>query len=134
MPVILLIQAQCLLTVSLKMKETLPPNPKKRVAYLETLKELLADVLVNDQHLLVFIDEAHIHLDTNEGYGWSIAGERAWISSSSPGRAKVSFYGLYLYTLGETRIWPYVCANGDNQATAQILCPLSIYGSGCERM
>lgn len=89
-------------------------NPEKRKAYLETLKALLEDLLFNDQHLLVFIDEAHIHLDTDEGYGWSIAGERCWISSSSPGKAKVSFYGLYLYNLGETRIWPYDCANGDN--------------------
>ena len=89
-------------------------NSQKRAAYLETLKGLLADLLVNDQHLLVFIDEAHIHLDTDEGYGWSISGERSWISSSSPGKAKVSFYGLYLYNLGETRIWPYACANGDN--------------------
>jgi len=89
-------------------------KPEKRKAYLETLKGVLEDLLVNDQHVLVFIDEAHIHLDTDEGYGWSIAGERSWISSSSPGRAKVSFYGLYLYNLGETRIWPYDCADGDN--------------------
>lgn len=89
-------------------------KPEKRKDYLETLKGLLEDLLVNDHHLLVFIDEAHIHLDTDEGYGWSIEGERFWISSSSPGKAKVSFYGLYLYNLGETRIVPYDCANGAN--------------------
>ena len=35
-------------------------NPEKRKAYLETLKGVLEDLLFNDQHLVVFIDEAHI--------------------------------------------------------------------------
>lgn len=71
-------------------------------------------MLSNDNDLLVYIDEAHIHLDTDEGYGWSICGQRAWISSCSPGKAKVSFYGLYLYNFGQVRIWAYDRANGDN--------------------
>ena len=60
------------------------------------------------------MDEAHIHLDTDEGYGWTIKGKRAFISSSSPGLRKVSFYGIYLYNKGETRIYPYLYANGEN--------------------
>lgn len=59
------------------------------------------------------MDEAHIHLDTDEGYGWTIKGKRAWISSCSPGRKKVS-YGVYLYNQSETRIYPYLCADGNN--------------------
>lgn len=89
-------------------------NPDKRAGFLEELKALLQDLLENDNHLLIYIDEAHIHLDTDEGYGWSIKGERFWISSSSPGKAKVSFYGLYIYNRGEVRILPYDCANGLN--------------------
>ena len=46
---------------------------------------------------LIYVDEAHIHLDSDQGYGWSIKGERFWVSSSSPGLEKVSFYGVYLY-------------------------------------
>lgn len=88
-------------------------NPKKRLAYLEVIKSLMKAALDQD-HLLMFIDEAHIHLDTDEGYGWSIKGERFWVSSCSPGLEKVSFYGLYLYNLGEVRIWPYGRGNGDN--------------------
>lgn len=72
---------------------------KDREEYLENLKLLLEKTLKQD-HLLIYIDEAHIHLDCEEGYGWSIKGERFWVSSSSPGRAKVSFYGVYLYNLG----------------------------------
>jgi transposase len=85
-------------------------DPNKRAAFLEKLPRLLDDAL-HDRCLLVYIDEAHIHLDTDEGYGWSIKGERFWVSSSSPGLAKISFYGLYLYHLGEVRIFPYDCAN-----------------------
>jgi hypothetical protein len=88
-------------------------NTDKRLAFLDTLKDLLNKAL-HDQHLLVYIDEAHIHLDTDEGYGWSVKGERFWVSSSSPGRTKVSFYGVYLYNLGQVKIVPYDQANGNN--------------------
>ena len=85
-------------------------NPAHRAAFLEKLKGLLDDAL-HQRALLVYVDEAHIHLDTDEGYGWSIRGERFWVSSSSPGRQKVSFYGLYLYNLAQVRIFPYQSAN-----------------------
>ncbi len=93
-------------------------KPKKRLAYLEVFQDLLKTALGQD-HLLVFIDEAHIHLDTDEGYGWSIKGKRFWVSSCSPGLKKVSFYGIYLYNLGTVRIWPYDKGNGGN--TIQVL-------------
>ena len=64
-------------------------NSKKRAEFLENLKNLLDNALHKD-HLLIYIDEAHIHLDSDEGFGWSIKGERFWVSSSSPGKAKVS--------------------------------------------
>lgn len=81
-------------------------NTAKRGEYLERLEVLMQDALDHD-HLLVFMDEAHIHLDTDEGYGWSIEGERFWVSSSSPGLAKVSFYGVYLsITLGKSGCFP----------------------------
>lgn len=34
-------------------------------------------------------------------------GERFWVSSCSPGLEKVSFYGLYLYNLGQVRIFAF---------------------------
>lgn len=39
--------------------------------------------------------------------GRSIKGERFWVSSCSPGLEKVSFYGLYLYNLGQVRIFAF---------------------------
>ena len=65
------------------------------------------DDALHQKRLLLYIDQAHIHLDTNLCYGWSIQGERFWVSSSSPGRKKVSFYGVYLYNQATTRIFPY---------------------------
>ncbi len=43
-------------------------NPQKRAVFLETLQALLDEAL-HEQCLLVYIDEAHIHLDADEGYG-----------------------------------------------------------------
>ena len=85
----------------------------KRAEFLETLEGLLGKAL-QQGHLLIYIDEAHIHLDTDEGYGWSVKGERFWISSSSLGRTKVSFYGVYLYNLAQVRIFPYEKADHFN--------------------
>ena len=81
-------------------------NSEQRANFLETITKLLDDAL-HQKRLLIYIDEAHIHLDTDEGYGWSIKGERFWVSSSSPGRKKVSCYGVYLYNQATTRIFPY---------------------------
>ena len=64
--------------------------------------------------LLVFCDEAHIHLDADLGYGWAKRGLPFWIHSSSPGLQKTSFYGLYLYNYQSVRIWAYPRANGDH--------------------
>jgi transposase len=98
-------------------------NPDQRTAFLKTLEELLDDAL-HERCLVVYLDEAHVHLDTDEGYGWSICGQRFWVSSSSPGLAKVSFYGLYLYNLGQVRIWPFEQANQEN--TVEVLKRLRV--------
>lgn len=88
-------------------------NSKRRTEFLEKLKGLLDDALQNG-HLLIFIDEAHIHLDSDEGYGWSVKGERFWVSSNSPGKAKVSFYGVYVYNYAKVKIFPYSKADQFN--------------------
>ena len=88
-------------------------NPVKRQNFVETLTPLLQEA-TRGERTIIYIDEAHIHLDTDEGYGWSIAGERNWVSSSSPGLAKVSFYGVYIYNQGQVQIYPYKKANTEN--------------------
>src|SRR4051812_39438051 len=87
-------------------------DPERRQAFIERVRDLLAGAQ-RDQHLLVYVDEAHIHQDADLGYGWGERGQRFFVASSSPGlSAKQSFYGLYLYNEGEVRLWPYPRANG----------------------
>jgi transposase len=89
-------------------------NPQKRQAFIEQLKPLLEEASVSDDALLVYMDEAHIHQDTDLGYSWSVQGQRLWVNSTTPGLSeKVSFYGLYLYSESQVRIWPYERANGE---------------------
>jgi transposase len=88
--------------------------PERRQAFVEQLQDVLAGAQ-HDRHLLVYVDEAHIHQDADLGYGWAKCGERFLVASSSPGlSARVSFYGLYLYNEGQVRLWPYPRANGEH--------------------
>lgn len=88
-------------------------DPQQREAFVEKLQSILA-LATEGKEQIVYVDEAHIHLDTDEGYGWTVKGKRAWISSNSPGLAKVSFYGIYFYNQGQVKILPFERANGDN--------------------
>jgi transposase len=89
-------------------------DPEQRQAFIERLQDVLAGAQ-RDQHLLVYVDEAHIHQDADLGSGWAERGQRLWIASSSPGlSARVSFYGLYFYNEGQVRLWPYRRANGEH--------------------
>ena len=89
-------------------------DPERRQAFVAQLQSVLEGAQ-RDRHLVVYVDEAHIHQDADLGYGWAERGERFWGASPSPGlSARVSFYGLYLYNEGQVRLWPYPRANGDH--------------------
>jgi transposase len=89
-------------------------NPERRESFVEQLQGLLAGAQ-RDRHLLVYVDEAHIHQDADLGYGWAERGQRFWVASTSPGlSARVSFYGLYLSNEGQVRLWPSPRANGEH--------------------
>jgi len=94
-------------------------DPERRQAFIERVRDLLAGAQ-RDQHLVVFLDEAHLHQDCDLGYGWGERGQRFWVASRSPGlSARVSFYGLYLYNEGQVRLWPFARANGGH--TVEVL-------------
>ena len=93
-------------------------DPEKRALYLKQLEPLLQQA-TRQEKLIVYIDEAHIHQDTDIGYGWSTKGDRLLVSSHSPGFAKVTFYGVYYYNEGQVRIWPY--PRGNKQHTVNVL-------------
>lgn len=85
---------------------------QRRAAFVEQMRPVL-DGAQRDQHVLVYLDEAHIHQDADLGYGWGERGKRFHVASTSPGlAARVSLYGLYLYNDGQVRLWPYARANG----------------------
>src|SRR3954466_2854492 len=72
-------------------------DPAQREAFGGQLQGVL-DGAQHDRHLLVYVDEAHIHQDADLGYGWAERGQRFWVASRSPClSARVSFYGLDLY-------------------------------------
>jgi transposase len=90
-------------------------DPDKRREFVADIRALLDEVRDDEDVVLAYIDEAHVHQDADLGYGWSTRGERLWVASSSPGlSAKVSFYGVYLYSESRVHIWPYERANGEH--------------------
>jgi len=90
-------------------------DPAQRQSFVGRIQALLLSAATDDEQLLAYIDEAHIHQDADLGYGWTERGERAWVSSTSPGlSAKVSFYGLYLYNEAQVRILPHTRGDGPN--------------------
>jgi transposase len=90
-------------------------DPARRRAFVADIRALLDEVLHNESLVLAYIDEAHVHQDADMGYGWSPRGQRLYVASSAPGlKAKVTFYGVYLYSESEARIWPYPRGNGEH--------------------
>jgi len=61
---------------------------------------------------LIFIDEAHVHQDADLGHTWSRRGQRYYVSSTSPGLARVTFFGAYVYNDKKVAIWPAEAGNG----------------------
>ena len=89
-------------------------NREQREAFVKGIQPLLA-AAQRDRHMLVYLDEAHIHQDVDLGHGWGERGKRFHVASTSPGlAARVSFYGLYLFNEGQVRVWSYPRANGEH--------------------
>ena len=89
-------------------------DPEKRKTFLKDLDRLLFES-ANDESFLVYIDEAHMHWDTELGYGWALRNQRLYSISTSPGlSAKRSFYGIYYYNAGQVEILDFDKGNQDN--------------------
>jgi transposase len=99
-------------------------SPLKRVEFVQTLGALLQKAQQDDQLLLVFADEAHIHLDTEPGYGWAPRGQRLYVNSNSPALAKKrTCFGLYLYGAQEP-VQIHVTDWATSDSTCQVLSAL----------
>jgi transposase len=84
---------------------------EERKRFANKIKSLLRTA-ERDAEKLVFIDEAHIHQDADLGYTWCRIGQRYYVSSTSPGLSRVSFFGAYIYNDTKVCIWPAERANG----------------------
>lgn len=95
--------------------------PVRRAEFVEQLCQLLEQSKHPDSPLVLFCDEAHIHLDTDLGYGWAPVGKRLWVNSYSRSLgAKVTCFGFYALDHSEpVQIWPASWANGET--TCQML-------------
>jgi hypothetical protein len=89
-------------------------DPERRAAFLDRLRPVL-DGAQRDRHVLVYLDEAHIHQDVDLGYGWAERGKRFHVASRSPTWPPArqasrpgsrSTAGLYLCNEGRVRLWP----------------------------
>jgi transposase len=84
---------------------------EEREQFIDKIKSLLRAAHANREKL-VFIDEAHVHQDADLGHTWCRVGQRYYVSSTSPGLARVSFFGAYVYNDARVCIWPAARANG----------------------
>lgn len=77
-------------------------DPKQRAEFVLELARLVTESQQEDGPLRVFSDEAHIHLGTDGGSGWSRKGVPLYVHSHSPQRGrKLSCFGFY--ALGRDR-------------------------------
>jgi len=83
---------------------------EEREQFVAKLKSLLRSADAGKE-TLVFIDEAHVHQDADLGHTWCRVGQRYYVSSTSPGLARVSFFGAYVYNELKVCIWPAERAN-----------------------
>ena len=80
-------------------------DPQARLEF-SVLVRRLADEASRGERTLIYIDEAHIHCDLDEGYGWAWGGEPYEIPSSSPGLSKkVSLYGAFVFNDPQVVLW-----------------------------
>ncbi len=106
-------------------------DSEKRAQFVEQF-QLLYERMLRGEVRIIYIDEAHIHQDMDLGYTWSLKGEPAWRSSTSPGRGKrINWYGAYDFTEGRTFIWEDGMCDGEN--TIHFLQRLSTWLDESER-
>ena len=88
-------------------------DPQKRQLFVEQFQALYQRIF-EDEVLLIYIDEVHIHQDMEVGYTWSPVGEADWIPSSSPGLSKrINWFGAYNFTDGNCFIWENETCNSE---------------------
>ena len=89
-------------------------NPEKREAFIEQFRPIFEQVCENET-ILLYIDEAHIHRDMDLGYTWAPTGEPAYrLSACASLSDRINWYGAYNFTDGNCFIWNEGNCNKEN--------------------
>ena len=80
-------------------------DPKKREDFVVNFQSLY-ERMCQDDVIIIYLDEVHIHQDMEVGYTWSPIGENDWVPSTSPGLSKrINWFGAYNFTDGDCFLW-----------------------------
>jgi len=80
-------------------------NPEKRRVFIEQFQRLFEEVC-QQETILIYIDEAHIHRDMDLGYTWAPKGKPAYhLSECAPLSHRINWYGAYNFNDGQCFIW-----------------------------
>ena len=92
-------------------------NPEKRKAFIEQFQPLFEQVC-QDEVILLYIDEAHLHRDMELGYTWAPVGQSAYrLSACASLSERINWYGAFNFTDGECLIWNEGNCNTDHTIT-----------------
>lgn len=89
---------------------------KRRAELVSKLHDLMQQSAKPDGPLLLFGDEAHVHTDTDLGYGWAQRGQRLFVNSHSPKLIQKSTV-IGAYALGALKPVQLMCAGWANSQT-----------------
>jgi len=107
-------------------------NPERRAAYVQAFQAWFTR-MCNDQLLLVYVDEAHLHQDRDLGYTWGPVGETLWRKSTSPGLGKrLNGYGAYDFTHGRCLLGENGHCNSQNTVEFLRLLAQQLHKPGCQ--
>lgn len=80
-------------------------NPEKRAAFIEQFRPLFEQVC-QDETILLYVDEAHLHRDMDLGYTWAPKGQPAYrLSECASLSERINWYGVYNFNNGQCLIW-----------------------------
>lgn len=105
--------------------------PKQRQAFMTHFQKRYAQ-MCQEQVVLLYVDEVHLHQDMAVGYTWSPVGEADWVRSTSPGLAnRLNWFGAYNFAEGDCFLWENGSCNA--KTTMQFLQQLQRRCAGDRR-
>lgn len=87
-------------------KQLVKADPEQRATFVRTYAELVVDA-TRTGATIWFVDEAHFRADVEPGWLWTLRGEPALVSSTSPRRSeKAAYYSAVCLETGAVAVMP----------------------------